>query len=162
MKRLLVFFLFLIFIQCSGNALKRSAGNLTWGYTGWGIDPENIQNPIIPTGKEKLDWFYMIAPGKALSRSIEINSPSFMESTCKLSAVKDNQNKLLEETLASVNLKVRTDADLRKKGEEILKDTEKGTALCRPTGEAEKYTTCDCVIFLKYDGGKQALSEKLK
>jgi hypothetical protein len=85
-----------------------------------------------------------------------------MESTCKISALKDNQTKLVEETLASVNIKVKTDAEFRKKGDEVLKDTERGTAMCRPTGEAEKYNTCDCVIFLKYAGGKPALSEKLK
>jgi hypothetical protein len=161
MKHVILLILLTFVLGCA-SALKRAGSNLAWGYKGWGIDPENIQNPTIPTGKEQLNWFYLIAPGKALPRAIEVDSPSFMEKTCALSAIKDNQSKLIQEAALSIFPKNKDNADFLKKAEDLLANSDKGSAMCRPTGEGEKYNTCDCVIFLKFEGGKAALTTALQ
>lgn len=155
------FFIINLFLILNCANMSKTQRKLTWGYSGWGVDPANLQNPNFQNTTE-LDWFYIVAPGKALPRAIELDSPSFMESTCKISALKGNQANLIQQAILSVNPKASQDIELQKRGEEILQNTEKGTAFCRPTGEAQKYSTCECVIFLKFSGGKQALQEKLK
>ncbi len=160
------FFLFILIIFNTFGCKTSSEINphdLVWGYSGWGVSPNKIQNPVNLSKEEKLEYFYMVAGGKALSRAIEVDSHSFMESTCKISALKDNHDKLITQAILSVNPKFAQDSAFLKKAKDSFFDSKKSElAYCRPTGTGEKYSTCDCVIYINYEGGKEALEKSLQ
>lgn len=155
----LVIIIFLFFGACQTRKIKPT--ELVWGYSGWGVGPEKIQNPISLSKEEKLEYFYIVGGGKALPRAIEVDSHSFMESTCKLSALKENQEALFLKAVQSADSKAAKNTALLEKSKEIFKESFPKVAYCRPTGTNDKYTTCDCVIYIFFEGGKEALTKAL-
>lgn len=152
----------ILFFWLSCKTSPKVQPELVWGYSGWGVSPDKIQNPISLSKEEKLDYFYMVVKGKAASRAVEVNSPSFMESTCKLSALKENQEQLISQTIFSTNPKLAQDAAfLEKIKQEFFKNSKPSLAYCRGTGTEETYATCDCVIYLFFEGGKEALKKAI-
>jgi hypothetical protein len=135
-----------------------------WGYKGWGGTPEAWKE-----GKNKdevsgaaADWFYMIASGKASDRAKELKSPSYMMGTCKVSALQDNIQTLSKEAAFSALEKTKEDIQLQQKAIEVLKNQSKGSVVCKSIGDKEDYTVCDCVIYIKFTGGKKALRQVLE
>lgn len=157
-----LFGLFVIFVlQCQGTKVR--SNQLAWGYNGWGVAPDKIQNPVNLSKEEKLEYFYIVAKGNAIPRAIEVDSHSFMESTCKISALRDNEEELFKQIIFSVDPKSAQNTAVLQKAKSKLFTSKKGEiAYCRPTGTGDKYTTCDCVIYLKYEGGRETLKKELK
>lgn len=154
-------FLFVFIILGCKSSTKINPNELVWGYSGWGVSPDKIQNPISLSKDENLEYFYMVAGGKALPRAIELDSQSFMESTCKISALRENTDQIMSLAILSVKPKAAKDSALMQKGKEVLKEKQPNIAYCRPTGSGDKYSTCDCVIYIKYDGGQESLKKAL-
>ncbi|MCB1176723.1 MAG: hypothetical protein KDK36_03995 [Leptospiraceae bacterium] len=166
--RYLLLLLLLSFMNC--NSAPKKDRNLidekevlsTWNVSGWNIDPEMIKKneiPGNPVSMEK-DWFYFFASGKALDRAVELKSPSYMKSSCKISAIKENKNEIFKNALVSANEKWKNSPLIDSKVKEIF-DTEKLDSLvCKATDEEKSYKTCECVIYFMYKGGKESLASK--
>lgn len=153
----IMFLILVIVLGCKSSSNKE----LVWGYSGWGVSPDKIQSPLAYSKEEKLEYFYMVASGKALARAIEVDSLSFMESTCKISALKENTDQIMSLAILSVNPKAAQDSAVMQKGKEALKEIQPNIAYCRPTGSENKYSSCDCVIYIKYVGGQESLKRVL-
>lgn len=160
MKKYL-FIIVIILANCKSSP-KIKPNELTWGYNGWGVSPDKIQNPISLSKDEKMEYFYMVGGGKAFPRAVEVDSQSFMESTCKLSALKENTDQIMSLAILSVEPKAAQNKALMDKSKELLKSLQPQNAYCRATGAGDKYSTCDCVLYIKYEGGKEALAKEVQ
>lgn len=133
-----------------------------FSYVGWGVDPSFVQKGELPLRPVEKDWFYMVVPGRAIARSIELNSPTYMQSSCKLSALKENQKKLFQSAVLSANPKWKDAPDLEKKSFDLLSKEKTEALICKPTGDlGANYKTCECLIYVMYKGGKDELVKKI-
>jgi hypothetical protein len=124
--------------------------------TGWGPNPEKIKAGTFDISDISQDWFYKKFQSKAVARSIEVKSNSFMESTCKKSALNDNKENIIIAAISSVDpskVSLSNSFEQDKKNIEIFK--------CVGTGLTYTFSDCECVIFFKYPGGKSELQKKL-
>ncbi len=128
-----------------------------WNHEGWAGKPEDFLNGEDMFSIESGDHYYKKAIGSASSRSIELNSPSYMQSTCKINASKNNLNSTLESLYKSVLI----DRENEEKNGNIKKlidvsgDLEARPLLCRPIGKGAKFTECECIVYIYYKGGKE-------
>ncbi len=133
-----------------------------FSYVGWGVNPSFVEKGELPLGPAEKDWFYMVVPGKAIPRSIELNSPTYMQSSCKLSAMKENQKKLYQDAVLSANAKWKGAPDLEKKSFDLLSKEKTEALVCKPTGDmGANYKSCECLIYVMFKGGKEELAKKV-
>lgn len=138
----------------------RSIPNAPMADDGWGTGYKKVID-----GKEiNLDgmWYTKKYSGKANERSIELKSPSFMESSCKYSVLKGNSKTLVESALGSLGAQINPDKakDLSKK---IVKEQSKNFEIsgCVPTSADKNFSECECYLSYKPEGGKEALIKYL-
>lgn len=128
-----------------------------WNYEGWGNNPEDYLKGEDMFSVESGDYYYKKVIGSASHRAIELNSPSYMQSTCKINAGKQNHNSILESMYNSVLV----DRINEKKNEnikqlvELSSDIRVEPLLCRAIGKGATFTQCECVVYIQYKGGKE-------
>lgn len=165
MKKIITLLLLILLTSCKSKDLVdvRNLSNISGlSYTGWGVDPELVEKGQIPLAPLEKNWFYSNASGKALSRAVEMNSPTYMQTTCKLSAIKENQKRLYKEAVISANSKWNSLPDVEQKAFDLLSKEKTDSVLCKPTGDlGANYKTCECLIYVMFKGGKEELAKKL-
>ncbi len=127
---------------------------------GWGANPRDIALGRDVSGQSD-GWYTKKYSGKANERSIELKSPSYMESTCKQSIKKENGKALIESTYNSLSSEIKPEviAELNSKiTPQDLKNIE--VSNCKPSGSDNSFSECECYLSFKVDGGKKTIVEK--
>lgn len=168
-KWFLLLGLMLIMIGCRSNSKKTenepvtisSSAPSTNNLDGWGADPRDIIAGKDVSGQIE-GWYTKKYSGKPTERSVELKSPSYMESSCKQSIKKENGKNLIESAYNSLSSEVKSESitELNSKiGSEDLKKLE--VFGCKPTGSENSFSECECYLSFKVEGGKKAIIEKL-
>jgi hypothetical protein len=129
---------------------------------GWGPNPRELSNAKDVNGIQDSNWYTKKYLGKANDRSIELKSPSYMETTCKQAVKKENGRALIESAFASVSGDLKNEALnslISKISSDELKKIE--VSNCSPVSSEKTFTECECLLSYKVEGGKQTLIDKL-
>lgn len=97
--------------------------------------------------------------GKASDRSVELKSPSYMESTCRQSIKKENGKALIESVFTSVNKNIKPETMAELITPDELKKLE--VENCRPISSENTFSECECLLSYKVEGGQKAVLDKL-
>ncbi|MDX1961147.1 MAG: hypothetical protein SFU98_21435 [Leptospiraceae bacterium] len=169
MKNIVFVLLLLIFCKTDEqiiqpkNSAKLVETRNNWGYSGWGGSPKNWKKKTNLDEVEisGVDWYYTITTGKASHRSVELKSLNYRLATCKISAVKDNIDLIIFEVGKSIHRDLKIESPMYQSLKEELKDKELGSVECKSLTDEEEFKSCDCVVYIKYEGGKSALKKKI-
>lgn len=160
-------------ISCAaGDARKdaTSVGEGGWAGEGWGGPPEQRADGKTPRDTKPRDWYYMKYPARASDKAIKAKDQMMMKSTCReaarLQGAADVVRKMIGETLETAS----GVSDGQSTGQVIVSQTSglvKGVGVyeCLSMGPGtvrsdplkENWEGCECVIYAKYDGGRDAL-----
>lgn len=123
-----------------------------WTFQGWGGSPSDL-NAKLESAPMK-NWYYKKYSSNASKTAVESKSPSFMESTCKLSAIQSNKQKIFSDVYNSSLPK-----DKLKEGMKIpsIESNDVQSVACKPTDEKQSFASCECILFVKIDGGKDSV-----
>lgn len=132
-----------------------------WNREGWGGEPDKYINGEDRFLIESGEYYYKRVFAKPTARSVELNSPSYMQSTCKINASRYNLDAILE----SMYMSVVIDKLDKEKNEHITSLVDSGNDLkadvnslvCRPMEDENWASGCECVIYVHYKGGKEAV-----
>jgi hypothetical protein len=129
---------------------------------GWGVNPRELSNSKDVNGITEANWYTKRYPGKASSRSIELKSSSYMESTCKQAVKKENGKSLIESSFTSLGLDLKPEV-MTALSAKITKDDFKKIEVnnCQPTSAEKTFSECECALSYKVQGGKKAMMEKV-
>jgi len=172
-KWLLFVGLMAILIECKSSANKTenepvSISNATENKNtpsnsvddGWGANPRDIAIGRDVSGQSD-GWYTKKYSGKANERSIELKSPSYMESTCKQSIRKENGKALIESTYNSLSSEIKPEVIAELNSKITPQDFKKIEVYnCKPIGIENSFAECECSLSFKVDGGKKAIIEK--
>lgn len=129
---------------------------------GWGVNPRELANAKDVASLSDTNWYTKKYSGKANSRSIELKSPSYMESSCKLAVKKENGKSLIESSYSSVGVDIKPES-LSALSAKITKEDFKNIEVnnCIPTSPEKTFSECECSLSYKVEGGKKAILEKV-
>ncbi len=129
---------------------------------GWGVNPRELSNAKDVNGLTEANWYTKKYSGKANSRSIELKSPSYMETTCKQAVKKENGKSLIESSLTSLGSDLKPEV-ISALSAKITKDELKKIEVnnCQPTSAEKTFSECECALSYKVEGGKKAMIEKV-
>ncbi len=129
---------------------------------GWGVNPRELSNAKDVNGITEANWYTKKYSGKANSRSIELKSPSYMESTCKQAVKKENAKSLIESSYSSLGIDLKPEAIALLFAKITKDDLKKIEVLnCQPTSAEKTFSECECALSYKVEGGKKAIIEKV-
>lgn len=165
-----------------GTMKWRSFHKAIYEKEGWGGPPEAIADGDDPFDESKKDFFYKRITARASARSIEMNSPALMMSSCQDSA---KLNGVEESYRGFINAFLRDNPPDENRGQVIYNNMARAThysckygqdesrnivakeckgfikdhglAVCWPKGEAKSWATCECLTYIKVDGGQNKL-----
>jgi hypothetical protein len=129
---------------------------------GWGVNPRELANAKDVKSLSESNWYTKKYSGKASSRAIELKSPSYMESSCKLAVKKENSKPLIESSYSSLGVDLKPEAISllsAKITKEDLKNIEVNN--CIPTSPEKTFSECECSLSYKVEGGKKAILDKV-
>jgi hypothetical protein len=165
-------------ITCGTNDARKDAtsvGEGGWAGEGWGGPPEQRGDGKTPRDTKPRDWYYMKYPARASDKAVAKKDQMMMKSTCReaarLQGAADVVRKMIGETLESAS----GVSDGQSTGQVIVSQSSgviqgvgvyeclsMGTGTIRSDAMKENWESCECVIYAKYDGGRDALVAKAK
>ncbi len=154
----------------TGQRDATSVGDGGWAGEGWGGPPEQRADRKTPRDTMPRDWYYMKYRARASEKAVARKSQAMMNSTCKEAArvqgAADVIRKMVGETIEGAS----GVSDGESTGQVLvsqLQGTVKGVGVyeCRAMGEGsdrsdvskDNWTECECIIYTKYNGGRDAL-----
>lgn len=133
-----------------------------WGHEGWGGNPEILMSGGNIEESSEKNWFYKVVSSEASDRAKKLKSPSYIEFTCKNSARKDKSNELIDSLYSSI---VENPANLEEnqKIKNYILNSKTGVkvANCRSTSKDINFSTCECILYIEYQGGKEIIKKKV-
>ena len=176
MKKMIFLLAVLAFLaSCAGGANvgqkdATTVGDGGWAGEGWGGPPEQRADRKTPKDTTPRDWYYMKYRSRASDKAINAKSQAMMQSTCKeasrVQGAADVIRKMVGETIEGAS----GVSDGQSTGQVLvsqLQGTVKGVGVyeCRAIGEGsdpkdvskDNWMECECVIYTKYKGGRDAL-----
>ncbi len=178
-KALILFVLLAVIVGCSStNTGQRDAtttGTGGWIFEGWGGPPEQRADGKTPKDTSPRDWFYMKYPARASEKAVAKKSQAMMQSTCReaarLQGAMDTVKKMVGESLegaSGVSDGESTGSVIVSQSAGVVKGV--GAYDCKATGPGsdpkdvskDNWEECQCVIWAKFPGGKDALVTKAK
>lgn len=164
----------LVLVYCSSINFSQdnatSVGDGGWAMEGWGGPPEHRGDKKTPRDTEPKDWYYMKYPARASQKAVARKSRAMMQSTCeeaaRLQGAADVVRKMVGETVQSasgVSDGEATASVIVSQSTGLVRGV--GKYECKATGngtdpndiKTENWEECECVIYAKYKGGKDAL-----
>ena len=180
MKKQIFILLFLVFvINCSsidlGQKDATTVGTGGWSFEGWGGPPEQRRDGKTPKDTKPRDWYYSKFSARASQKAVSRKSQSMMQSTCReaarLQGAADVVKKMVGETLETAS----GVSDGESTGNVIVSESAglvKGVGVyeCKAIGPGsdpldvtkDNWEECQCVIYSKYKGGRDALIGEAK
>lgn len=164
-------------ISCAGvNDGRRDAtsvGDGGWAGEGWGGAPEQRNDGKTPRDTKPKDWYYSKNRARASEKAINAKSQTMMYSTCKEAArvqgAADVIRKMVGETIEGAS----GVSDGQSTGQTLVSQLQgnvKGVGVyeCKALGAGsdprdtskDNWEECECVIYTKYEGGRDALIGK--
>lgn len=154
----------------NGQKDATSVGDGGWAGEGWGGPPEQRADGKTPKDTTPRDWYYMKYRSRASEKAVAKKSPAMMNSTCKeasrVQGAADIIRKMVGESIEGAS----GVSDGESTGQVLvsqLQGTVKGVGVyeCRAIGEGsdpkdvskDNWTECECIIYTKYNGGRDAL-----
>lgn len=136
-----------------------------WQQEGWNVQPEILASASIPASipaNSSKEWYYKRVLSQATPRSIELKSPSYIEFTCKNTARKERSKKLLDSLYGSL-VKNPADLETNQKIRDLVlqSDGDVQIADCRPVEGSADFAKCECMLYLPFKGGEQAIRQKI-
>jgi len=129
---------------------------------GWGVNPKESSNAKDVNGIMDVSWYTKKYSGKATSRSIELKSPSYMESSCKQTVKKENGKSLIEAAFLSLGSEIKPEVIAGLVSKITKEDLQKiEVSNCKPISTEKTFSECECSLSYKVEGGKKALMEKI-
>lgn len=144
----------------ASNPELRSMPSVPVADDGWGMGYKKIVD-----GKEvSLDgfWYTKKYSAKANTRSVELKSPSFMESSCRRSVLKENSKRVVESALSSLSSDIKPEK-VQDVSSKIVKEQSKNFEIsgCIATSAEKTFSECECALSFKPEGGKETLLKQL-
>ncbi len=126
-----------------------------WTFQGWGGEPSDLSAKLETSANK--NYFFKKYSSKPSETAVASKSPSFMESSCKMNAIKTNKKKFFTEVYSASlpSEKVSTGVKIPS-----IENKSVESATCKPTGENQSFTSCECLLYVKIDGGKDAVVKK--
>ena len=175
MSKFLIFLTFLSLISCGvsidlGQKDATTVGTGGWSFEGWGGPPDQRSDGKTPKDTKPKDWYYMKFPARASAKAVSRKSQAMMQSTCKegarLQGASDVIKKMIGETIESasgVSDGETTANVIVSESSGLVKGV--GVYECKATGPGsdpsdvtkDNWEECQCVIYAKYKGGRDAL-----
>jgi len=165
-------------ITCGSGDYRKDAtsvGEGGWAGEGWGGVPEQRADGKTPRDTLPRDWYYMKYSARASDKSIAKKDQMMMKSTCREAArmqgAADVVRKMVGETLESASgvsdgqstgQTIVSQASGLIKGVGVYECLSMGSGTLRTDAMKENWESCECVIYAKYDGGRDALVAKAK
>lgn len=178
MKTLSLLLLIGFLITCGSGDYRKDAtsvGEGGWAGEGWGGAPEQRSDGKTPRDTLPRDWYYMKYSARASDKSIAKKDQMMMKSTCREAArmqgAADVVRKMVGETLESASgvsdgqstgQTIVSQASGLIKGVGVYECLSMGPGTLRTDAMKENWESCECVIYAKYDGGRDALVAKAK
>ncbi|MDX1958181.1 MAG: lipoprotein LipL21 [Leptospiraceae bacterium] len=165
-KKTMILFLTLILftINCPSGKEAHSLDGDVQKFEGWAGPPEEVS-------KKPFDFFYMKKVARASEKAVNKRSGAMMQSTCVDAATTqakgDLVGKLVGESLTgasgvsdgeSTGAVVVREFNGKLKGVNVKECKPK--AVATPDVPGSEYTECECVIFVKIPGGRDAIIAK--
>ena len=174
----ILIFIIMLFIGCQSDDFRKNAttvGEGGWAGEGWGGPPEQRSDGKTPRDISPRDWYYMKYPARASDKAIAKKDQMMMKSTCReaarLQGAADVVRKMVGETLESAS----GVSDGQSTGQVIVSQTNgliqgvgvyeclsMGNGTLRTDAMKENWESCECVIYAKYEGGRDALVAKAR
>jgi hypothetical protein len=165
-------------ITCGSGDYRKDAtsvGEGGWAGEGWGGAPEQRADGKTPRDTLPRDWYYMKYPARASDKAIAKKDQMMMKSTCREAArmqgAADVVRKMIGETLESASgvsdgqstgQVIVSQATGVIKGVGVYECLSMGPGTIRNDAMKENWESCECVIYAKYDGGRDALVAKAR
>lgn len=164
-------------INCSSPNLGQkdatTVGDGGWAGEGWGGPPEQRSDGKSPKDTKPRDWYYMKYRAAASEKAIASKKAAMMQSTCKEAArvqgAADVIRKMVGETIEGAS----GVSDGQSTGQVLvsqLNGNVRGVGVyeCKAIGPGsdprdvskDNWEQCECVIYTKYDGGRESLIGK--
>jgi hypothetical protein len=135
-------------------------------FEGWAGPPESPDS-------RPFDYFYMKYPGRASAKAIEKKSGAMMQSTCVDAATLQAKGDLIGKMIGESIEGASGVSDGESTGKVVVREFEGklqgvNTKECRPTAIAKpeipgsEYLECECVIFVRIDGGRDSILARAK
>ncbi len=175
-------------VDCDLNSMatrkRDKADEIAMATDGWGGPPDSIRKGISPIQSKVKEYFYTKVNAKASAKSIESGADSKMQATCMdaaglvgaydiLATLMDGlvQEKKIDDENGFVTLQLDESKSYTCKyfqsEDKKLKTKEcsgvlqnRGTAECWPAS-GDSWETCGCLVYIRFPGGKEAISKKL-
>lgn len=166
-------------IACSstdtGQRDATTTGDGGWIFEGWGGPPEVRADKKTPKDTAPKDWYYMKYPARASAKAVAKKSQAMMQSTCReaarLQGANDVVKKLVGESLegaSGVSDGESTGSVIVSQSAGVVKGV--GAYDCKAAGPGsdpkdvskDNWEECQCVIYAKFEGGRDALVAKAK
>ncbi|EPG65372.1 lipoprotein LipL21 [Leptospira wolffii] len=176
-KKLIAISIFAILATYCGtnNAQKdaTSVGDGGWSFEGWGGPPEQRNDGKTPKDTNPKDYYYMKFSSRASTKAVAKKSPAMMQSTCReasrLQGASDVVKKMVGETVESasgVSDGEATASVIVSQSAGVVKGV--GVYECKASGAGsdpsdvskDNWEECQCVIYAKFPGGRDALVAK--
>ncbi|TGK12559.1 lipoprotein LipL21 [Leptospira fluminis] len=165
-----------LFSYCGPNTAQKDAtsvGDGGWSFEGWGGPPEQRNDGKTPKDTNPKDYYYMKFSSRASAKAVAKKSPAMMQSTCReasrLQGASDVVKKMVGETVESASGVSDGEATANvivSQSAGIVKGV--GVYECKATGPGsdpkdvskDNWEECQCVIYAKFPGGRDALVAK--
>ncbi|AYV55968.1 lipoprotein LipL21 [Leptospira kmetyi] len=167
----------MIFAACSstdtGQKDATTVGDGGWTFEGWGGAPEQRNDGKTPRDTSPKDWYYIKFSSRASAKAVAKKSQAMMQSTCReasrLQGASDVVKKMVGETVeaaSGVSDGEATASVIVSQSQGVVKGV--GVYECKATGSGsdpkdvskDNWEECQCVIYAKFPGGKDALVAK--
>lgn len=166
---------------CGANTAQKDAtsvGDGGWSFEGWGGPPEQRNDGKTPRDTNPKDYYYMKFASRASAKAIAKKNPVMVQSTCRESARLQGTSEVIRKMLGEChnagfftcnesNHGITTDCNPF-----ISASLAKGVGIyeCKATGPGsdpndvskDNWEECQCVIYAKFPGGRNALVAKVQ
>jgi hypothetical protein len=149
---------------------------------GWGGPPETITDGNDPFDDSSKEYFYKRIQSHASAKALELNSPALLLSSCqdaakltgfeesfrsfinhylKENSPEENRGRITyNNTSRATHYSCKYGPDenknpVAKECRGFIKDH--GLAVCWPKGESKSWATCECLTYIKVEGGQNKL-----
>ncbi|MDX1958183.1 MAG: lipoprotein LipL21 [Leptospiraceae bacterium] len=165
-KKTLVLFLTSILFMILSCAGDKEAHSLDGGqkFEGWAGPPEEVS-------KKPFDFFYMKKVARASEKAVNKRSGAMMQSTCVDAATTQAKGDLIGKMIGESLTGASGVSDGESTGAVVVREFNgklkgvnvkecKPKAVATPDVPGSEYTECECVIFVKIPGGRDAIIAK--
>ena len=157
----LVLALLVTILGCNTGDSAVTVGKGGKQFEGWAGPPEN-------PSEKPFDFFYMKYPGRASEKAVQKKSGAMMQSTCIDAATTQAKGDLIGKMIGESIEGASGVSDGESTGKVVVREFSGklqgvSTKECRPMAIAKpeipgsEYLECECVIFLRVDGGRDAI-----